>query len=91
MPRRGDPSGRVFVSTLQPTIRLSRLFRETISERLVKGFLTTHCKCCKLDFSTLKRSIVTHLSVKLELALCRGLEVVLLLLLVTMGRPEPER
>lgn len=55
MPRRGDPSGRAFVSTF----RLSQLFRETISETFGKDFSMTHCKRCKLEFSTLKRSIVT--------------------------------
>lgn len=94
MPRRGDPSGRVFGSTLQPTFRASRLFRETISETSMKVFLMTLCKCCKLEFSPLKRSIFTHLSFKWELlVLCRGLDVMLLLpvtllVFVTMGRLE---
>lgn len=43
MPRRGDPSGRAFASTLQPTFRLSQLFRETISETSITGFLLTQC------------------------------------------------
>lgn len=90
MPRRGDPSGRVFVSTL----RLSWLFREAISETSIKGFSTTHCKCCILEFSILKRSIFSDLSFKWEfLALCRGLDVMVQLpvtlpVLVTMGKPE---
>lgn len=91
MPRRGDPKGRAFPSV--PAFRLSRLFRDIIKETSVKGkyFPMANGNVCKKKF--LYGTTCSHLSFRCELlALCRGLEVMLLLpvtllVLVTMGEP----